>query len=102
VEEEEHASAGLISDPRRLFLADRTGEQQPGSRRPRRREHHPALVLGLDKGVFHQDEAETAHIKGQGLVVVANDECHCANRLLHAAVIGVVPPIRPSREGNIT
>jgi hypothetical protein len=79
VEEEEHASAGLISDPRRLFLSDRTGEQQPGSRGPRRREHHPALVLGLDKRVFDESKAKNADVEVNCLVVITNDESDAAD-----------------------
>src|SRR5258706_795419 len=82
VEEKEDAPARLVSDPRFLLGADGAGQEKPRLR-PRRRHDDPALALLRDGRVLDKGEADNPDVESDRFVVIANQERHKAEGLLH-------------------
>src|SRR5262249_36499627 len=75
-QEQEYASAGLVADAGRLLGADALRQQQTRFSRTRWGDDHPALLLFGNRPVLDDRKAEHSDVKGQRLVVVANDQSH--------------------------
>jgi len=87
VQEQEHASAGLIADSRGLLVTDGSGEKQGRLAGTRRRDHDPALILRWNVGVFKNLEPELIDVEGERLIVLADDQRYLAYGLAHRRAV---------------
>lgn len=86
MEEEEHASSGLVTDAARLVSVRSTRQKNFGAARSFWSHKDPALVMSVatfGAGIFDQIKTKFFCKPGYSFVVVAHDQSYVADGLLH-------------------